>query len=98
MENIGLPAQAPEAYRRSSVLEYADRLRRPLLLIHGTADDNVYFLHSLKLADAWFRLGRPVEFATIANTTHLARRNPETGFALERRTAGFFDAHVRNRR
>lgn len=95
---LGLPADNPEGYRKSSVLAYASGLTRPLLIVHGTADDNVYFLHSLRLADALFRLGKPVELAPIANTTHLARRGAETGLALERRTAEFFDAHVRNRR
>jgi dipeptidyl-peptidase-4 len=46
------------------------RLRRPLLLIHGTADDNVYFSHSLKLADALLRAGRRFELVPLANQTH----------------------------
>jgi dipeptidyl-peptidase-4 len=95
---LGLPDENPEGYRKSSVLAHASGLERPLLVVHGTADDNVYFLHSLRLTDALFRLGKPVEFAPIANTTHLARRGPATGVALERRTAQFFDAHVRHRR
>ncbi len=32
-------------------------LERPLFVVHGTADDNVYFLHSLRLTDALFRAG-----------------------------------------
>jgi dipeptidyl-peptidase-4 len=95
---LGLPADNPEGYRKSSVLAYLSGLKRPLLIVHGTADDNVYFLHSLRLADALFRLGKPAELAPIVGTTHLARRSPDTGLALERRTAEFFDAHLRNPR
>lgn len=68
---LGLPDQNPDGYRQSSLLTYAKDLRRPLLLIHGTTDDNVYFLHALKLADALFRAGRPFDFLPLDGYTHL---------------------------
>src|SRR5262249_5698873 len=49
---LGLPEENRSGYEASSLLTYASKLERPLLLIHGTADDNVFFLHSLKLSDA----------------------------------------------
>ncbi len=67
---LGLPEAAAAAYARSSPLQHADALRRPLLLIHGTADDNVYFFHSLKLADALLRAGRRFEFLPLPGFTH----------------------------
>lgn len=95
---LGLPSENPDGYRRSSVLTYAPKLERPLLIVHGTGDDNVYFLNSLKLADALFHLGRPAELVPVANATHLLRRKSESAVALERATARFFDEHVRDRR
>ncbi len=68
---LGLPADDAEAYRRSSLLGRADRLRRPLLVVHGTADDNVYFFHALKLSDALFRAGRPHDFLPLSGLTHM---------------------------
>jgi len=68
---LDLPELNPTGYRASSVLTYAPELRRPLLVIHGTADDNVYFLHSLKLCDALFRAGRDFEFLPLAGFTHM---------------------------
>jgi dipeptidyl-peptidase-4 len=65
---LDLPAANPAGYRESSLLSYAAELKRPLLLIHGTGDDNVYFFHSLKLADALFRAGRPYEFLPLSVT------------------------------
>ena len=38
--------------------------------MHGTADDNVYFFHSLKLADALLRAGRPFSFLPLPGVTH----------------------------
>jgi dipeptidyl-peptidase-4 len=75
---LGLPAVMPEAYRRSSVLEYAEQLQRPLLLIHGTADDNVYFLHSAKLADRLFQSGIPFDFLPLVGRTHMVADPPAT--------------------
>lgn len=67
---MGRPQDEPEAYLRENPIALAPRLRRPLLLIHGTADDNVYFSHSLKLADALLRAGRRFELVPLANQTH----------------------------
>ena len=43
---LGIPDQSPESYERSSLLADAPKLSRPLLLIHGLADDNVVVAHS----------------------------------------------------
>ena len=71
---LGLPDKHAEAYREASLLTYANDLRRPLLLIHGTADDNVYFRHTLKLANALFREGQGLRVAAAAGAdAHGAR-------------------------
>jgi len=50
---LGMPREADgnpaEAYARANVLEYAESLADPLLLVHGMADDNVLFTHSTML-------------------------------------------------
>ena len=51
---LGLPDEHPEAYERSSLLADAARLERPLLIVHGLADDNVVAAHSLRLSDLMF--------------------------------------------
>jgi dipeptidyl-peptidase-4 len=68
---LGLPDENRAGYDDSSLLPLASELSRPLLLIHGTTDDNVYFLHSLKLADALFRAGRPFELLPLQGFTHM---------------------------
>lgn len=67
---LDLPDADAAAYARSSPLHHAAGLGRPLLLIHGTADDNVYFFHSLKLADALLRAGRSFDFLPLPGITH----------------------------
>ncbi len=90
---LGLPQEHPEAYAHSSLLADAAGLSRPLLLVHGTADDNVYFFHSLKLVDALFRAGRPVEFLPLPGATHISR-DPEATERLWQRAADFFRQHL----
>ncbi len=86
---LGLPGTAPEAYDRSSLTRMAGKDHAPLLLVHGTADDNVYLLHSLKLADALFRAGAPATFVPLANVTHLAA-DPSTAERLAELEIRFF--------
>jgi dipeptidyl-peptidase-4 len=68
---LGLPATRPQAYERSSVAAAASELARPLLIVHGTADDNVYFLHSLALCDALNRAGKNYDFLPLVGHTHM---------------------------
>lgn len=68
---LGLPEANPKAYESSSLLSYVDQAKRPLLLLHGTADDNVYFLHTLKLSDAMFRAGKAHSVLPLTNFTHM---------------------------
>lgn len=88
---LGLPAEAPEAYRRSSLLTWAPRLTRPLLLVHGTADDNVWFLHSLRLSDALLRQGTRHELLALPGLAHGALSAGEPAYVarLWARMVGF---------
>ncbi len=75
------------------MLTYAKDLRRPLLVIHGTADDNVYFLHSVRLADALFRERRDFDFLPLSGLTHMVP-DPVVTRSLYTRIAEYFLAHV----
>jgi dipeptidyl-peptidase-4 len=67
---LGLLQAESLAYARSSALTDAAKLSRPLLVLHGTADDNVYFFHSLKLADALNRANRSWSLLPFPGQTH----------------------------
>ena len=66
----------PEVYRRNGIVEDAPKLRRPLMLIHGFADDNVTIAHSLRLSQALMAAGRPHTFLPLTGITHMT--NGET--------------------
>ena len=56
---MGLPKDNPKGYESSSPLKKAGELKADLLLIHGTADDNVHLANTMSFADALTRAGRP---------------------------------------
>ncbi len=94
---MGLPegtAQEREAYERSSLVAHASELTRPLLLVHGTADDNVYFSHSALFSSALFRAGRAHEFLPLVGFTHIVP-DPVVNERLYRRIAEFFVERLR---
>ncbi|HET9551748.1 MAG TPA: DPP IV N-terminal domain-containing protein, partial [Anaeromyxobacteraceae bacterium] len=93
---LGLPADDPAAYERSSLLGWAPRLARPLLLVHGTADDNVYFFNSLKLSDALLRAGKRHELLVLPGLTHLALATADPALAerIWERMLGFLAEHL----
>jgi len=70
---LGHPDEEPEVYRRNSVLDEAWRLERPILLIHGLADDNVFVANSLRLSRAFLEAGRPHTFLPLSGASHMAK-------------------------
>lgn len=90
---MGLPEENKSGYEASSVLTYCKDLTVPLLIIHGTADDNVYFLHALKMTEGLFRAGKKFEFLPLAGFTHMVP-DPEVTIRLNSRLANFFRDHL----
>jgi len=68
---LGHPDEYPEHYRRTSLIEDAARLERPLLLIHGMVDDNVVVAHTLQLSAALLAAGRPHSVLPLSGVTHM---------------------------
>jgi dipeptidyl aminopeptidase/acylaminoacyl peptidase len=73
---IGTPEQNPQVYAQASPVSHIDRLTRPLLVLHGTADVNVPYLHSVRLIDAALKQnkGPLVEFMTYPGEFHYFTR------------------------
>jgi dipeptidyl-peptidase-4 len=68
---LGHPTEEPDNYRRTSLLVDAGQLERPLMLIHGLADDNVVAAHTLQLSAALLAAGRPHEVLPLSGVTHM---------------------------
>ncbi|WLW52418.1 S9 family peptidase [Streptomyces sp. YU58] len=73
---LGDPAANPEVYAKSSLvtdegLSAPADPHRPLLIVHGTADDNVVFAHALRLSSALLAAGRPHEVLPLSGVTHM---------------------------
>jgi dipeptidyl-peptidase-4 len=91
---LGLPAGNRRGYAHSSVLTHAARLRRPMLVIHGTADDNVFPLHAYRLVDALQRAEREVSFWPLVGHTHKLV-DPRAVVRTYRHMGHFFDRVLR---
>ena len=68
---LGNPSEDTSAYNRCSLLPLAKLLVRPLMLIHGLADDNVVAAHTLQLSSALLAAGRPHEVLPLSGVTHM---------------------------
>jgi dipeptidyl aminopeptidase/acylaminoacyl peptidase len=73
---IGTPQQNPKVYANASPLSHVDRLERPLLVLHGTSDVNVPYLHSVRLIDELLKKGKGelVSFMTYPGEFHYFTR------------------------
>jgi len=91
------PQDDPEAYRRSSPIYFADRLKGALLICHGMVDVNVHFQDSVRLAQRLIELRKENwELAAYPVEDHAFEK--ETSWADEyKRILKLFEEHLKRR-
>ncbi|MEU7255211.1 prolyl oligopeptidase family serine peptidase [Streptomyces rimosus] len=73
---LGHPGEDPARYTANSLvgddgLVEAAEPHRPMMIVHGLADDNVVVAHSLRLSSALLAAGRPHEVLPLSGVTHM---------------------------
>ncbi|MBA4215900.1 MAG: hypothetical protein C0460_01050 [Methylibium sp.] len=91
---LGMPdGGKAETYARAHLPSRAALLNRPLLLVHGTADDNVLFEHTLRLVEALQTAGKTFDLQIYPGKAHgIAGRAAQ--LHLYRTMDAFFDQHL----
>ncbi|GBF57484.1 dipeptidyl aminopeptidase 4 [Candidatus Phycosocius bacilliformis] len=90
---MGTPASEPEAYRRASILPRLKDVRRPLLILHGMADDNVTFDNSTAAFDALQAASIPFEAMVYPGQKH-GIRDKARAKHVQTTILNFFDRHL----
>lgn len=95
-QRLGFPDKNPDAYKRSSPITYADKLERPLLILHGMSDDNVHVQDSIQMMEKLIRLGKTQYFETMLypSENHGFVR-PESWTDEYERILAFFEKHLK---
>lgn len=95
---IGTPEQHPDVYANASPISHIDRLERPLLVLHGTADVNVPFLESVWLIDEALKKnkGPLVSFMVYPGEFHYFSREHVLRDAWHR-VDDFFASHLQSK-
>lgn len=91
------PEDNEQGYVESAPITYASKLQDALLLIHGTADDNVHPQNSLEMSRAFIEAGVPFDLAIYPGAMHGFSSFKETGRRhLFQRMTDFFDRHLQD--
>jgi dipeptidyl-peptidase-4 len=87
---MGTPAENPEGYRASSVLNEAGNITGDLMLIHGMLDENVHFRHTARLVTAFLQTQKPFRLLPLPDERHSSRRPADRAYVAES-MARFFE-------
>jgi dipeptidyl aminopeptidase/acylaminoacyl peptidase len=91
---LNTPYDDPEAYERSSPLEFAEGLSKPLLIAHGMVDDNVFFKDSVRLVQRLIELGKTDWETAIYPIEPHGFREPSSWLDEYRRIYELFEEHL----
>lgn len=97
LERLGFPDKNPEAYKRSSPIAYAEKLQKPLLILHGLVDDNVHAQDSIQMIEKLMRLEKTQYFEAMLYPSENHSFTRPTSWADEyERIFYFFEKHLKN--
>ena len=88
------PKENMEGYNASSAILRADQLNGELLLIHGTADDNVHLRNASEYSEALVQADKQFDMHIYTNRNHGIRGGNTTKHLLTR-VSNFFIEHLK---
>jgi len=91
---MGLPGGNEEVYQRGSPISYASGLEGKLLLIHGTADDNVHYQSFEMLVDELIKQDKLFDMMSYPMRTHAIRERENTSLHLRRTMAKYWKENL----
>jgi len=92
---LNTPEIDPEAYDRSSPIEFAEGLTKPMLICHGMLDDNVFFKDSVRLVQRLIELEKEDWEMAIYPIEPHGFREPSSWLDEYRRILKLFETHLR---
>lgn len=87
---MGLPADNKEGYRDGSPISHASKLEGNLMIIHGTADDNVHYQSFEMLVDALIKHNKLFNMMSYPMRSHSLRERENTTLHLRRTMEKFW--------
>ena len=90
---LGLPSENAEGYRASSAVEYAEKLKAKLLMVHNIEDDNVLFQNTMQMAEAFERSGKLFDMVIYPGKSHGV--TGELRKQLLEKTTDFFEKNLK---
>ena len=87
---MGTPQGNAEGYRIGSPINFAEGLRGKLLIVHGSADDNVHYQGTERLVNRLVELGKPFDLMVYPNRTHSISEGAGTFTHVHQRIARHF--------
>ena len=91
---MGLPQTNVEGYRVGSSINFAAGLKGPLLIVHGSGDDNVHYQGTERLINRLVELGKSFDTMVYPNRTHAIAEGPGTTPHVYQRIARHFLDHL----
>lgn len=92
---LNTPDVDPEAYEKSSPIEFAAGLENPLLICHGMLDDNVFFKDTVRLVQRLIELEKEDFETAIYPLDAHSFENPEAWLDEYRRIYKLFATHLK---
>ena len=88
------PQENADGYKAASAFTRADKLHGDLLLVHGSADDNVHFQNCAEYAEHLVQLGKQFDMQVYTNRNH-GIYGGNTRMHLYTKLTNFFNTHLK---
>ncbi len=93
---MSTPQQNAAGYTASAPVDHTDGLSCPLLMISGTADDNVHMANTIEYISRLEQEGRWADMLLFPNMNH-SINGCNTRALVYKRMLAFFDSHLKNK-